>query len=538
MSCLTGGVVLLGIGITALMSVVLDDTPSTRIAAHSNLTPIISANFYPTGLAFEFNIERTEPVFADSIMQNAISQPEMPIMHGIKTTNLTSKNTPAHQQGASPAVERASYMVPQAAQIGLPAGKGVSHNPNKPTSTIKLEATPLKLASLSTPTHLDALDSPPSAPDGPRKMLHTIVISQGDTISDILHAYRIKMSEAQEIVRAMAGVFSPKRLRTGQKLLLTTQEEIGRDPTTLSLIVISDEGEFEVEAIGDGLFVSKKNLRAADSGSQYRRALASIKGSLYETARRQNVPDSVIAQMIRTHSFDVDFQREIQAGDLFEVFFSPSDTKNRGKLVYSSLTTKGVTRAYYSFTGSKGVTDYYNADGISAKKPLMRTPINGARISSRFGMRHHPILGYSKMHGGIDFSAPTGTPILAAGDGVIKLAGSNGGYGTYIKIRHKSGLHTAYAHLSRISKGLKAGKTVRQGDIIGYVGSTGASTGPHLHYEVLFNGKRKNPLTVALTDEGRKLKGNELALFINNRNKVDISRRKAPVEALVADARP
>ena len=248
-------------------------------------------------------------------------------------------------------------------------------------------------------------------------------------------------------------------------------------------------------------------------------------------------------KMMHTHSYDVDFQREIHAGDPFEVFYAASDagtldSAERGQLLFSSLTTNDKTRSYYRFTTVDGVTDYYDAKGVSSKKPLMKTPVNGARMSSGFGMRRHPILGYTKMHGGTDFAAPTGTPVLAAGDGKVEMAGRNGGYGNYVKLKHKDGLKTAYAHLSRFAKGIRPGKRVYQGDVIGYVGSTGASTGPHLHYEVHVNGKKKNPLTVKVAGGGRKLEGNELAGFKTERKRIDALRAEAPVEALVAAAQP
>jgi murein DD-endopeptidase MepM/ murein hydrolase activator NlpD len=176
------------------------------------------------------------------------------------------------------------------------------------------------------------------------------------------------------------------------------------------------------------------------------------------------------------------------------------------------MTLSGKELAYYQYTPKSGITDYFNPQGQSVRKTLMRTPINGARLSSGFGKRKHPILGYTKMHRGTDFAAPTGTPIMAAGDGVVDFIGRNGAYGKYIRIRHNSSYKTAYAHMSGFKRGLKQGDRVKQGDTIGYVGTTGRSTGPHLHYEVLENGKQRNPMSVKLP-AGEKLEGQDLKRF-------------------------
>ncbi|MFV2093676.1 MAG: M23 family metallopeptidase, partial [Hyphomicrobiales bacterium] len=247
-----------------------------------------------------------------------------------------------------------------------------------------------------------------------------------------------------------------------------------------------------------------------------------------------------ITRMMRTHSYDVDFQRQIKAGDPFEVFYSGGGgfaSKSRAKLLYSSLTTAGKKRDYYRFTTPDGVTDFYNPGGASSQKPLMRTPLNGARVSSPFGMRKHPVLGYTKMHTGTDFAAPRGTPVFAAGDGVIERAGRNGSFGVYVRMRHSKGLVTAYAHLQKIAKGIRPGTRVRQGQIIAFVGSSGRSTGPHLHFEVAVNGKKKNPLTVKVAGTGRRLAGKTLARFKAEKSRIDRLRRQAPVSTLVAAAK-
>jgi len=225
----------------------------------------------------------------------------------------------------------------------------------------------------------------------------------------------------------------------------------------------------------------------------------------------------MIVELIRLYSFDVDFQRDIQPGDRFEVLFEAyyderGELAKYGDILYAKLRVRNTDLPLYRFATKDGGADYFNKSGHSVRKALMKTPIDGARLTSGFGRRTHPILGYAKMHQGIDFGAPKGTPVMAAGSGVVEAAGRNGAYGKYLRIRHNSHYKTAYAHLSAFSRGIKRGARVRQGQIVAYVGSTGRSTGSHLHYEILVDGKRINPLRLSLPT-GRKLKGVELVRF-------------------------
>ncbi|MDE0781369.1 MAG: M23 family metallopeptidase, partial [Alphaproteobacteria bacterium] len=247
--------------------------------------------------------------------------------------------------------------------------------------------------------------------------------------------------------------------------------------------------------------------------------------SLFVNARNAGVPISVLVELVRIFSFDVDFQRDIWRDDKFEVMFErqrnkDGDVVNNGKILYAKLALRGTELPLYSFNNSEGNIDYFNEKGEGVRKALMKTPIDGARLSSRFGKRKHPILGYTRKHSGVDFAAPKGTPIYAAGDGSIVTAGTKGGYGKYIKIRHNSTYSTAYAHLNAYGPGIRRGKRVRQGQVIGYVGTTGRSTGPHLHYEVHRGGRQINPLTLKLPS-GEKLKGSRLASFLNHRGTLD-----------------
>ena len=250
-----------------------------------------------------------------------------------------------------------------------------------------------------------------------------------------------------------------------------------------------------------------------------------IDHSLYVSGTNAGMTDAMFNEFIQIMSFSVDFQRQIRSGDKFEalVEFRRDMVTEKvipgGDIYFLSMTLSGERIEYYRHENIEGRVGYYDRNGASAYRTLMRTPINGARLSSGFGNRKHPVLGYTKAHRGIDFSAPTGTPIMAAGDGVVEYAGWNGSYGRYIRIAHNGTYKTAYAHMSRISRDVRKGDRVQQGDIIGYVGSSGRSTGPHLHYEILANGRQVNPLTIALPS-GEGLNDEEMERLANNIDKV------------------
>lgn len=242
----------------------------------------------------------------------------------------------------------------------------------------------------------------------------------------------------------------------------------------------------------------------------YTRIATTIETSIYDAARSLGAGDQQVVDFASAFAYDIDFQREIHPGDAFEIVYETlvderGTPVKTGNVVYAALDGKALSRGFYHFTPSDdGVSDYFDTSGESATKFLMKTPINGARLSSSFGRRRHPISGYSRLHKGTDFAAPRGTPIYAAGHGTIERANRYGGYGKYVRIRHANGYKTAYAHMRGFKRGMRKGKRVRQGDVIGYVGSTGASTGPHLHYEVYIKGKPVNAMKLKLPT-GRKL---------------------------------
>ena len=257
--------------------------------------------------------------------------------------------------------------------------------------------------------------------------------------------------------------------------------------------------------------------------------------SIHETALRNQVPRHVIDDLIRIYSYDVDFQRKVQPGDSFEVFFAGEDDGGReakSDVLFAALTVNGEARRYYRFqTPDDSVVDYYDEAGRSAKKFLVRKPVLTAMMRSGFGVRRHPLLGYMKMHTGVDWAAPNGTPIYASGNGTVEKAGWESGYGKYVRLRHTNGYETAYGHMSAFARGIKVGVRVRQGQLIGYVGSTGLSTGPHVHYEIVVNGRFVDPMRIKLP-RGRVLDGTVLGNFERERDRVDGMMNRPPSRAM------
>ena len=342
-------------------------------------------------------------------------------------------------------------------------------------------------------------------------------LHNGDTLMNALLRIGSERADAQGAVEALKAVYDPRKLKAGQTLTVAFVANGDGGPMALHGLKLGiDPGRrVEVGRVVAGGFAA----REVDVPLErvHVRAAGRIESSLYEAATSAGIPNPVMMELIRAFSFDVDFQREIQRGDGFDVLFErylgeTGEVVREGNVVYAVLTLSGQPLKVYRHTNGRGLTDYYDERGHSVRKALLRTPVDGARLTSRYGKRKHPILGYTKMHRGVDFAARKGTTVHAAGDGVIDRMGRNGDYGRYIRIRHKGRYSTAYAHLGRYAKGLRKGRRVKQGQVIGYVGSTGRSTGPHLHYEVLRNGRRINPLKVKLPS-GARLKGVDLAAF-------------------------
>ena len=347
-------------------------------------------------------------------------------------------------------------------------------------------------------------------------------ISEGETFDNILQQYSIQKKEISQIKKELLKKINLNKLNTNHKINFTLdqsnksiKEFVFQISNTEKILLTRDleENKFNKEIILTSLkkdIVYKENI---------------ILDSLYRSAVNKKIPANVIIEFAGIYGFQVDFQRDIRKKDRFQIMYEIfTDERGRaiesGNILFANLKLSGEDNSLYFFDeeGSRG---HYDKNGKSVKKALMKTPINGARLSSPFGMRKHPIDGFNKMHKGTDFAAPMGTPIMASGDGVIKKAGWCGGGGNCIVIKHNSTYQTIYAHMSKFAKGIRSGVKVKQGKTIGYVGSTGKSTGPHLHYEVVVNGKKVNSQTLKLPS-GKILKGEERKIFETKKIKLNV----------------
>jgi len=370
----------------------------------------------------------------------------------------------------------------------------------------------------------------------------TVSVRRGDTLFGVLVGAGMDQGEAQDAVGALADVFSPKALKVGQQITLNFNNVIDDDsgengtklvalsfePSVTQDVTLkrSDSGDFVAKTVDKPL--TQKNVRVGGT----------IDSSLFETAQEAGLPVAVVSDVIKTFSYDVDFQRDIHDGDAFDVYYERYEGQDggfakAGHMLYASLTLGGKKIPMYYFERD-GDGEYYSPSGESVRKSLLRTPIDGAKITSGFGMRMHPLLGYTRMHKGVDFGAPTGTPIYAAGNGTIVDIGLRNGYGNYIRVKHNDTYSTAYAHISRFASGMHKGDHVKQGEVIAYVGATGEATGPHLHYEVLINNQQVNPATVKVAG-GDKLTGKDLTAFKAQMNKIDADMAKQQRNAFIAE---
>jgi murein DD-endopeptidase MepM/ murein hydrolase activator NlpD len=365
----------------------------------------------------------------------------------------------------------------------------------------------------------------------------TVVAKKGDTVASVL----ADLGATADDIKKVTTVLGPRAgLREGQKLrVLLAPTANGARLQPIRVIVASENTIDAVVALSDtGKFVAvdtksvdsevADNSNNADDTTGVR-----LYQSIYETARRDQIPEPVIEDLVKIYSYDVDFQRKVQPGDSFEVLFAGEDENapaadNRSDVVFTSLTVGGETKKFYRFQSpDDGLVDYYDEAGKSAKKFLVRKPVVDAVMRSGFGLRRHPILGYTKMHTGVDWATPTGTPIFAAGNGVVEKAGWESGYGKFVLLRHNNGYETAYGHMTAFARNLEEGTRVRQGQVIGFVGSTGLSTGAHVHYEIRINGRFVDPMRVKLP-RGRELNGPVLAAFEKERTRIDGIMTRAP----------
>tara|TARA_Y100000768_G_scaffold387126_1_gene377362 strand:+ start:55 stop:1377 length:1323 start_codon:yes stop_codon:yes gene_type:complete len=349
---------------------------------------------------------------------------------------------------------------------------------------------------------------------------HKVV--QGETFDNILELYLIKDEEIQEIKKQLINKVNLNKLNTNHKIKFTLDQSknIIKDFT----FQLSNKEKIYLKRNVDNNKFNKKILvTKLKKNTLYKEN--SIMQSLYKSATDQKIPANIIIEFARIYGFQVDFQRDIRKKDSFQIMYEVFKDDNgrtieTGEILFANLKLSGMDNSLYFFN-KEGSEGHYDKNGKSIKKALMKTPINGARLSSPFGMRKHPIDGFNKMHRGTDFAAPMGTPIMASGDGVIKKAGWCGGGGNCVVIKHNSTYQTVYAHMSKFAKGIRSGVRVKQAQIIGYVGSTGKSTGPHLHYEVIVNGKKINSQKLKLPS-GKILKGDERKKFETVKIKLDV----------------
>jgi murein DD-endopeptidase MepM/ murein hydrolase activator NlpD len=365
------------------------------------------------------------------------------------------------------------------------------------------------------PAEAAAIPTPP--------VTHLVRVSSGDTLMGLLIDQGVATSDAQEAIDALKPVWSPRDLKIGQQLTLqfaaARLQELHFAPAIDRDVVVA--------RAGDGHFASHAAPHPLTHVPQF--AGGVIHTSLFDAASDAGVPMPILAEMIHAFSYDVDFQREVRPEDSFEVVFDrlydeSGKAVGAGNIAYAAMTLSGNTLRIYRYTpAGDSRADFFDAKGASVRKALLRTPVDGARLSSGFGMRFHPILGYTKMHRGVDFAVPSGTPIMAAGDGLVETAGYAGDYGNFVLLRHSNSFETAYAHMSRVAT--HTGQRVHQGQVIGYVGATGRATGPHLHYEVRIAGQATNPLSIKM-QPGPLLAGKELTAFRAVADAVD---RRLPV---------
>ena len=374
----------------------------------------------------------------------------------------------------------------------------------------------------------------------------TFSLAKGETLVDALSERGVSKEAAQALATALEPVFPSRLMKAGTEFELTLDRQLdfyGREvtfPVQLSFRPGPNE-TISVEADEDGRFIAAVEGTKAGTVSKYAevnhfRTRSKVGSSLYGAAKDNKIPDYITAELTRVFSYDVDFQRQVKANDTFEVFYGNPLTGSSSKrkvLHYAQLTLDGKAKTLFRYTTADGQTDYYDDQGRSAQKSLLKTPVSGARLTSGFGMRRHPLLGYSKMHTGVDFGVPYGTPIRAAGSGTIKIAGRHGAYGITVEIQHSKSYETLYAHLSKLAAGIRRGSKVNQGQIIGYVGSTGRSTGPHLHYEVRVNDRPVNPTRIKSAG-GKQLAGKELTKFKQLKQRIAAMMQQAPSATQVA----
>jgi murein DD-endopeptidase MepM/ murein hydrolase activator NlpD len=385
-----------------------------------------------------------------------------------------------------------------------------------------------------------------AAEDLEGREVRKVKVARGDTLTKLLQALGSESWLARSMVEAARGVFADSDLTPGSEVefvLVPSLTRTGKlEPIRLS---VRDGGAHKVTVSRNaaGEFVASATAIGDPAGRGNQTTATSLYASLYQAALSQGLAKETIEQIIKIHAYETDFRRRARSSDTIELFFDVKDEERAvdsqpGELLFTAITTGGDTQRYFRFRTPDGQIDFYDESGNNSKKFLMRRPIRSedVRLASGFGVRFHPLLNTRKMHTGIDWAATPGTPILASGTGIIEEAGPKGQYGNYVRIRHANGYQTAYGHMSRFAQGVREGVKVRQGQVIGFVGNTGFSTGPHLHYEVLVNNRFVDPLSIQMPQE-RKLTGKQLTDFQKERSRLDELMRRPPVRVAQVESK-
>ena len=348
-------------------------------------------------------------------------------------------------------------------------------------------------------------------------------VRNGDSIQRILYDQKISPSDVNNVINALRREYNIGTLRNDQKVYLIIKREKNGNFVSRLTVNIDNITSVHVFLNKDNVYETKRVTKILTKKNHL--VETTIDRGIYRTAKQSGIENSIVAQFARLYGFEVDFQRDLKKNDKIKIFYErylddDGVPQRTGNIIYSEITNVERNIILYRYEYPNGSIAYFTPEGKSIEKSLMRTPINGAKLSSRYGFRIHPILGYNQMHQGTDFAAPIGTPVMASGAGTVEYSGWKGGYGKFISIRHSAVYQTNYAHLQDYAKGIRRGAKVQQGQVIGYLGSTGSSTGPHLHYEVVVNGKKENSQTLKLPSAA-PLEGNNKNFFEIQKRNID-----------------
>jgi len=348
-------------------------------------------------------------------------------------------------------------------------------------------------------------------------------VRNGDSIQRILYDQKISPAEVNNVINALRREYNVGTLRNDQKVYLIIKREKNGNFVSRLTVNIDNITSVHVFLNKDNVYETRRVTKILTKKNHL--VETTIDRGIYRTAKQSGIENSIVAQFARLYGFEVDFQRDLKKNDKIKIFYErylddDGVSQRTGNIIYSEITNVERNIILYRYEYPNGSIAYFTPEGKSIEKSLMRTPINGAKLSSRYGFRIHPILGYNQMHQGTDFAAPIGTPVMASGAGTVEYSGWKGGYGKFISIRHSAVYQTNYAHLQDYAKGIRRGAKVQQGQVIGYLGSTGSSTGPHLHYEVIVNGKKENSQTLKLPSAA-PLEGNNKNFFEIQKRNID-----------------